>query len=907
MNSPDGGHTWRLIVDYVDEVRSNINAACIHLESWQIASYTLSFVFLVLYILDLAASEKGIMEKIRSRIFHILRSLPWVHGRLNEDLARVKKELEEEVHIFDATRDFYKFVPERGLERDEIRAEAELYLSMGNKRKELLDEKRSDCIVNEISYLFGGMNPRDSYSFPGCRKMESEIVRMCVSLFHGGSQSMGVVVPSAAESVVVALSSARSLSIRHSIIHPTILAAASAAPSLFHAAKLLGMRVKLVPCNRDGTVDAATLKKVTPGHPAHLDHICAVCPLKDRMSLRNWIVERRKGYSNQNTSLIAETIRVTRAPITPEEAVEALLNACVHTMSAIAQLDPSIVYEGEPHNVPESLIMGDAIRAVIKSAEEELAKDYMITSNPRFIPYTVSHEVQLAPGVTSFTQFPLEQQLALLEGLHPGRFLLLLDREVSSEQWDAIALAMDNLISKGWKGVICQVPLTASTKKEEYETTDERMELLGIEGDLVVCTHNQNLWQEFVPLAMAFGTDKNILPIFMEWNKKTEQEKTNKTPYTSSATKYPRGGGVSGGRGTFYHRRNERGIIHGKNSGIRGGGGGRGTWARATPKSRLRSTPLARTQREIFLSAPNHTTGTPDAIDSIAKVALRHHIPLHVDCSLGGLILPFLELCDYHVSSFDFRLPGVTSISIDFSRLSPSPSSCALTLFRDENMMKSSIFPLADWPGGMYSSPSISDCLDGSAIAATWTSLLSTGKSGFMEITQAVVEATKKLATLLAEVEGITILGSADTVMVAFETENSYDIYHIIEVMRGKGWPLHPLVSPPAARFTMTIQMAKDSVIDSFLDDLDTVLVHVHNNEHVGENSSIRAFNHLIATVAPDRWLVNELAIEKALAHYSIPHPPENRKSLRTFSVEGRKLSMISDMMERRKDLIKEY
>ncbi|KAF8384519.1 hypothetical protein PRIPAC_73661 [Pristionchus pacificus] len=321
------------------------------------------------------------------------------------------------------------------------------------------------------------------------------------------------------------------------------------------------------------------IPKVTPGHPAHLDHVCAVCPLKHRMSLRNWIVERRKGYSNQNTSLIAETIRVTRAPITPEEAVEALLNACVHTMSAIAQLDPSIVYEGEPHNVPESLIMGDAIRAVIRSAEEELAKDYMITSNPRFIPYTVSHEVQLAPGASSLTQFPLEQQLTLLESLHPGRFLLLLDREVSSEQWDAIALAMDNLISKGWKGVICQVPLTASTKKEEYETTDERMELLGIEGDLVVCTHNQNLWQEFVPLAMAFGTDKNILPIFMEWNKKAEQERTNKTPYTSSATKYPRGGGVSGGKGTFYHRRNERGIIHGKNSGIRGGGGGgRGTW-----------------------------------------------------------------------------------------------------------------------------------------------------------------------------------------------------------------------------------------------------------------------------------------------------------------------------------------
>lgn len=57
----------------------------------------------------------------------------------------------------------------------------------------------SSPLLLQISYLFGGMNSRDSYSFPGCRKMESEIVRMCVSLFHGGSQSMGVVVPSSAE------------------------------------------------------------------------------------------------------------------------------------------------------------------------------------------------------------------------------------------------------------------------------------------------------------------------------------------------------------------------------------------------------------------------------------------------------------------------------------------------------------------------------------------------------------------------------------------------------------------------------------------------------------------------------------------------------------------------------------
>lgn len=52
-------------------------------------------------------------------------------------------------------------------------------------------------------------------------------------------------------------------------------------------------------------------------------------------------------------------------------------------------------------------------------------------------------------------------------------------------------------------------------------------------------------------------------------------------------------------------------------------------------------------------------------------------------------------------------------------------------------------------------------------------------------------------------------------------------------------------------------------------------------------NRSVSSFIQfmIVPIKAPDRWLVNELAIEKALAHYSIPHPPENRKSLRTFSV----------------------
>jgi sphinganine-1-phosphate aldolase len=38
---------------------------------------------------------------------------------------------------------------------------------------------------------------------------------------------------------------------------------------------------------------------------------------------------------------------------------------------------------------------------------------------------------------------------------------------------------------------------------------------------------------------------------------------------------------------------------------------------------------------------------------------------VHVDCCLGGFILPFAKKLGYDVPAFDFSLPGVTSMSVD--------------------------------------------------------------------------------------------------------------------------------------------------------------------------------------------------------------------------------------------------
>ncbi|RTG87289.1 sphinganine-1-phosphate aldolase [Schistosoma bovis] len=71
-------------------------------------------------------------------------------------------------------------------------------------------------------------------------------------------------------------------------------------------------------------------------------------------------------------------------------------------------------------------------------------------------------------------------------------------------------------------------------------------------------------------------------------------------------------------------------------------------------------------------SAPGFPHGIIDPIEEIAKLGHRYNIPVHVDCCLGGFLLPFMEKVSYPIGEFDFRLPGVTSISCDTHKITHS-------------------------------------------------------------------------------------------------------------------------------------------------------------------------------------------------------------------------------------------
>ena len=86
----------------------------------------------------------------------------------------------------------------------------------------------------------------------------------------------------------------------------------------------------------------------------------------------------------------------------------------------------------------------------------------------------------------------------------------------------------------------------------------------------------------------------------------------------------------------------------------------------------------------IVASNPDYPYGNYDPTPDIAKLAMKWGIGCHSDCCLGGFINPFVEEAGFRLPNyFDFRVPGVTSISVDPHKYAMGPKGCSVLLFRN--------------------------------------------------------------------------------------------------------------------------------------------------------------------------------------------------------------------------------
>ena len=86
----------------------------------------------------------------------------------------------------------------------------------------------------------------------------------------------------------------------------------------------------------------------------------------------------------------------------------------------------------------------------------------------------------------------------------------------------------------------------------------------------------------------------------------------------------------------------------------------------------------------IFSSAPNFPQGVIDPIEELSELAVEYGVGLHVDCCLGGFVLPFAKRLGYDIPSFDFTLSGVTSMSLDTHKYGYASKGTSVVLYRNK-------------------------------------------------------------------------------------------------------------------------------------------------------------------------------------------------------------------------------
>jgi glutamate/tyrosine decarboxylase-like PLP-dependent enzyme len=215
--------------------------------------------------------------------------------------------------------------------------------------------------------------------------------------------------------------------------------------------------------------------------------------------------------------------------------------------------------------------------------------------------------------------------------------------------------------------------------------------------------------------------------------------------------------------------------------------------------------------------APAYPFGMIDPIPDMASIAAERDIPFHVDACLGGFMLPFIERIGHDVPAWDFRVPGVTSISADVHKYGYGIKGASVLLHRPKANLRYQVFQFADWPGGTYGSQGFQGTKPATPIAAAWAVMHYLGEDGYKRLSAQTIETAHKLIDGVNAIDGVHVWGEPDMTVAAIGSRK-HDIYAIGDVLNARGWHFDRQDNPPALHLMASPRHAL--VIDEFMRDL---------------------------------------------------------------------------------------
>ncbi|MGN6428711.1 MAG: pyridoxal phosphate-dependent decarboxylase family protein [Leifsonia sp.] len=236
----------------------------------------------------------------------------------------------------------------------------------------------------------------------------------------------------------------------------------------------------------------------------------------------------------------------------------------------------------------------------------------------------------------------------------------------------------------------------------------------------------------------------------------------------------------------------------------------------------------------VVVSAPSYPYGTLDPVEEVAAACEDAGIPLHVDACIGGWILPFWRADDGSaLPAWDFRVPGVVSVSADLHKFGYAPKGASVLLQRGRDRQRLQYFATTAWPGYPVVNPTLLGSKSAGALAASWAIIQALGARGLAELADSCRRSTRTLADIVGDIEGLRVLGRPTGPLLAVATdeelpaERRVDPHHWADRARRRGWllQLQPgLTQPDGSRLPHTTHLTITPVTHERIDELETAL-----------------------------------------------------------------------------------
>lgn len=267
-----------IFLQYLNQARNLVNGKYAGIEPVQLIASTVAATLVVVWLYMFLVQPESLVSRIKKKLFRVIRKLPIIGALIQKHVNKARSDVAANLTFLKEAKNYVKTLPTKGLNQTDVMEKIKEYSTLGGVRWE--DGKISGAVYSgeeELTKLlvkaygeFAWTNPLHPDIFPGLRKMEAEVVRMCCALFHGGPNSCGTMTSGGTESILMACKAYREMAYDKGIKYPEILVPESAHAAFDKAANYFGLKIVHIPLNKDMQVDVKAMKRAISKNTAML-------------------------------------------------------------------------------------------------------------------------------------------------------------------------------------------------------------------------------------------------------------------------------------------------------------------------------------------------------------------------------------------------------------------------------------------------------------------------------------------------------------------------------------------------------------------------------------------------------------------------------------------------------------